>query len=75
MTAGLADIFIHRQTMKNAMRYSTLELSELEGKIASAADKLLAMELAFFADLASKIIKYGNKIAVTAAALCIHRKC
>lgn len=69
MTAGLADIFIHRQTMKNAIRYSTLELSELEGKIASAADKILAMELAFFADLANKILKYSNKIAVTAAAL------
>ncbi|MBV9065175.1 MAG: DNA mismatch repair protein MutS, partial [Methylobacteriaceae bacterium] len=33
--------FIHRQTMADAMRFSTAELSELEAKIASAADRAL----------------------------------
>jgi DNA mismatch repair protein MutS len=40
--------FTHRQTMADAMRFSTRELVELEAKIASAADRALARELAIF---------------------------
>jgi len=43
--------FIHRQTMASAMRFTTVELGEIESRIASAADKALALELAFFDDL------------------------
>src|SRR6185312_16879645 len=43
--------FIHRQSMANAMRFSTVELGELESKIASAADRAVALELKFFEDL------------------------
>jgi DNA mismatch repair protein MutS len=43
--------FIHRQTMAGAMRFSTNELAELEAKIASAADRSLALELAAFDQL------------------------
>ena len=45
--------FIHRQTMAGAMRFSTNELAELEAKIASAADRALAIELAAFERLRS----------------------
>ena len=34
--------FIHRQTMAGAMRFTTVELAELEASIASAADRALA---------------------------------
>ena len=34
--------FIHRQTMANAMRFTTTELAELETKIANAADRALS---------------------------------
>ena len=44
--------FIHRQTMANAMRFTTTELADLEAKIASAADRALAIELAVFDALA-----------------------
>ncbi|RVI49685.1 DNA mismatch repair protein MutS, partial [Sinorhizobium meliloti] len=40
--------FIHRQTMANAMRFTTTELAELETKIANAADRALAIELETF---------------------------
>ena len=33
----LNSLFVHRQTMAGAMRFSTVELGELEAKIASAA--------------------------------------
>ena len=40
--------YIHRQTMANAMRFTTTELSDLETKIANAADRALTIELEAF---------------------------
>jgi DNA mismatch repair protein MutS len=37
--------FIHRQTLANAMRFTTTELADLESRIANAADRALAIEL------------------------------
>ncbi len=64
-----AAIFIHRQTMANAMRFTTVELSELEDRIRSAADKTLALELNLFADLIGEVAGRGTEIARTAAAM------
>ena len=61
--------FIHRQSMANAMRYSTLELGELEAKISKAADRALAMELALFDDLVGEVAARAREIALAAAAL------
>ncbi|MEQ1652969.1 MAG: DNA mismatch repair protein MutS, partial [Hyphomicrobium sp.] len=44
-------VFRHRQTMANAVRFSTAELLEAEGKIASAAERALNLEQEIFADL------------------------
>jgi DNA mismatch repair protein MutS len=40
--------FIHRQTMAGAMRFATNALIDLEARIASAADRALALELEIF---------------------------
>ena len=69
MLASPNGIFIHRQTMKNAVRYTTVELSELEGKIASAADKLLAKELELYDRLANSVLSQAEEIALVASAL------
>ena len=61
--------FIHRQTMANAVRYSTVELSDLEGRIASAADKALALELELFAGLAGRVMAGSEEIALAARAV------
>jgi DNA mismatch repair protein MutS len=61
--------FIHRQTMASAMRFTTVELGEIESRIASAADKALALELALFEDLVSEVAARGAAIAGAAAAL------
>ena len=45
---SLQSDFIHRQTMADAMRFSTTELAELEGKITNAADQALALEQGLF---------------------------
>jgi DNA mismatch repair protein MutS len=61
--------FIHRQSLASAVRYSTVELGELESKIASAADRAVALELKFFDDLVAEAKTRGAEIARAAAAL------
>ena len=43
--------FVQRQGMAGATRYSTAELAELESRIASAAERALALELELFEEL------------------------
>lgn len=61
--------YIHRQTMANAVRFSTVELNELEGKIARAADGAVALELAIFEELAARVNEHAEAIATAARAL------
>jgi DNA mismatch repair protein MutS len=61
--------FHHRQTMANAVRYSTAELSELQGRIDRAADQALALELELFEDLVGEVAARAEPIALAADAL------
>ena len=60
MPAKEESAFIHRQTMANAVRYSTIELGDLEGRIARAADQAATVAgsivtAGFLADPASRV--------------------
>ena len=48
MRPPLSTLFIHRQTLANQVRFTTVELAELDAKIAHAADRALAMEIEVF---------------------------
>ncbi len=48
MTPPLNATFIHRQTLANQVRFTTVELAELDARIAQAAERALAMEVATF---------------------------
>ncbi|PCI87922.1 MAG: DNA mismatch repair protein MutS [Hyphomicrobiales bacterium] len=64
--------FIHRQTMKNVVRFTSVELGELELKISSAGNKALEIELQEFEKLVSATTKFApnlNKLAGALAAL------
>jgi DNA mismatch repair protein MutS len=61
--------FIHRQTLASAVRYTTTELGELEGKISSAADRALAIEQSLFDKLAAQTLARADGIGAAAAAL------
>jgi DNA mismatch repair protein MutS len=61
--------FIHRQTMAGAQRYTTPELAELETKIASAAERALALELRLWEDLVGEVMARRAEISAAAAAL------
>ncbi|MFP4097933.1 MAG: DNA mismatch repair protein MutS [Alphaproteobacteria bacterium] len=63
--------FIHRQTMANAVRFTTTELAQKEHDILSAADKITALELSIFEDLVAKINNLSGAIKSVAQALSI----
>jgi DNA mismatch repair protein MutS len=65
----LSDTFRHRQSMANAMRFTTLDLSEIEGRIASAADRALALEQEIFNELADAVIRDERTLSEIAATL------
>lgn len=66
---NMEDSFIHRQTMANAVRYSTVELGELEDKISRAADRALALELSLYDELANTVTDCGAVILAAAEAM------
>jgi DNA mismatch repair protein MutS len=66
---GAGSPFIHRQTMANAARHTTVELSELEEKIARAGDKALALEQALFDDLVKEAMARAEAIGAAARAI------
>ncbi len=61
--------FIHRQTLANNLRYTTVELSELERKIGEAADKALKLEMELFTALVASVKNAHQQISATAHAL------
>jgi DNA mismatch repair protein MutS len=69
MRAPLNETFIHRQTMANNARFSTVELGELERKIDQAANRALGIELALWEDLLKEVMGRGAALLRTAAAL------
>jgi DNA mismatch repair protein MutS len=58
--------FIHRQTLAGQLRFTTTELGALEAKIANAADRALAIELAAFDRLAARVA--AAQVPLTGAA-------
>ena len=69
MPSGEDSDFIHRQTLASAVRYTTVELGDLEGRISRAADQALALEQKLFTDLAGEIKDRAGDIARAATAL------
>ena len=61
--------FIHRQTMAGAMRFATTELGEIEGRIASAGDRALQIELAIFDRLTESVLATAKPLEALADAL------
>ena len=69
MKPPLAATFIHRQTMANAMRFSTTELSELEARISRADGEALAREMDIFNRFVAEADALGAELALVADGL------
>jgi DNA mismatch repair protein MutS len=63
--------FVHRQTMAGAMRFTSVELGELEAKISSAADRALRIELGVFDDMLARATAQAAEIVAAADALAV----
>ncbi|MHB1102464.1 MAG: DNA mismatch repair protein MutS [Devosia sp.] len=61
--------FIHRQTLANAMRFTTAELAELEGRIARAHQAALEIEAAIFDRLCAAVLIETDTLRTIADAL------
>lgn len=61
--------FIHRQTNANVMRFSTLELSEMETRILNAGNLALEQERAHFEALRSAVLAQAAAVAGAARGL------
>jgi DNA mismatch repair protein MutS len=69
MTAPLNARFIHRQTLAGQTRFTTTELGELEARIATAAERALAIELEAFERLAAAVTAASGSIKAAGEAL------
>lgn len=56
------DRFIHRQTMANLTRFTTLELIDLEDRITNATNRALSIELEAFETLSKAIIEHSESL-------------
>ncbi|MEM1038087.1 MAG: DNA mismatch repair protein MutS [Pseudomonadota bacterium] len=61
--------FIHRQTLANAMRFTTPELADLESRIANAGGRALDIELAHFGHLCTATLAHADTVRAISAAL------
>ncbi|MEL7301119.1 MAG: DNA mismatch repair protein MutS [Pseudomonadota bacterium] len=67
--APLTETFIHRQTTANAVRFTTVELSELETKILNAGQDAITIELRIFGMLREAVCAEAEKLTALSDAL------
>ncbi len=66
---AFAATFVHRQTMAGAVRFTSVELGDLESRIASAGERALGLEQAIFDRLAAAVVEAAPPIRAAAEAL------
>jgi DNA mismatch repair protein MutS len=66
---ALSERFIHRQTTANQVRFTTVELSELETRILNAGGRAVEIEKRIFEELRRAILGKAPMISQTALAL------
>jgi len=69
LSPPLSERFIHRQTTANAVRFTTIDLSEIETKILNAGNRAQEIERALFQGLRQQILDVQDRIGTTARAL------
>ena len=71
LSPPLSDLFIHRQTTANQVRFTTVALSELETKILNAANHAHDIEQRHFDDLRAAVLAQAAQISLAAQAFAI----
>lgn len=65
------ELFIHRQTLANSVRYTTIELRDLEKDLLNLSDNILKIELELYNQLVNKIIEKSNELNLFAHSVAI----
>ena len=69
MSEPLSETFVHRQTTANQVRFTTVELSELETKILNAGAQALEIEKRLLEELREQVLARAAEIGQTTRAL------
>ena len=69
LQAPYSAVFIHRQTLANQVRFTTVELADLDGQIARAAERALALEVSVFEAWRDEARGLASEIQAAADAL------
>ena len=69
LAAPLSETFIHRQTTANQVRFTTIELSELETRILNAGGRCSEIEKRLYSDVLEAIIAQAPELFTLARAL------
>jgi DNA mismatch repair protein MutS len=69
LSPPLSESFIHRQTTANQVRFTTVELSEMETRILNAGNNALEIEKRLYESLRDAILENAAEIGVTSASL------
>ena len=69
LSAPLSETFIHRQTTANAVRFTTVPLSEMETKILNAGNRALEIEKRLYDSLKDSILAQSGPIGLAAKSL------
>jgi len=69
LNKGPESPFIHKQTLVSGVRFTTVELAELDSKIASAAERVTALEIDVFNSFVERVISHVDAMRDMAACL------
>ena len=69
LSKGPDSPFIHKQTLVSAVRFTTVELAELDSQIASAAERVTALEIEVFTGFVDRVTSHVETIRFMAGSL------
>lgn len=69
MAPPLNETFIHRQTTANQVRFTTVELSEIETRILNAGGRALEIEKRLYSSLTAAVVEQAGPLGALARAL------
>ncbi len=69
LSSPLSETFIHRQTTANQVRFTTVELSEIETRILNAGGEAIEIEKRLYDGLKAAVLERAAEVSLTALAL------
>ena len=69
LSPPLSERFVHRQTTANQVRFTTVELSELETRILNASGQALSIENRLYDEIREQILLHSTAISMAARGL------